>query len=95
MDIPLNFRQDRTPQFSIEKANGYQQCSYHDCHSLPEYTHRILNGADPLIKRDTICARMVIWCGGEQYTRYYCRDCIPRLYEDMKKVLDPNLWIFK
>jgi hypothetical protein len=42
------------------------------------------------IKRGSICA-IVSFRGG---TEFYCRDCIPELYQKLKASLDTNLWAF-
>lgn len=46
------------------------------------------------IKKDTTCAAITMSSAAGRNTSYYCRDCIDLVYEDIRKILNPKLWVF-
>ena len=75
-------------RIKIIKATGKAKCRHEKCSENSEY---IQNGR---IKKDTICAIISTDGASGWHTSCYCRDCIDMIYEDMKKILNPKLWIF-
>jgi hypothetical protein len=77
-------------KITLIKASGRAFCRSRDCKHLPEYitekTHRIKTG--------TTCAAITMSSAAGWNTSYYCRDCIDKLYLDIKTILNPALWIF-
>lgn len=76
-------------KLELQKASGRALCRGKDCKNLPEYMHK------NRIKKDTTCVAIRMESAGGWNTSYYCRDCIDQLYLEMKKALNPSLWIFK
>jgi hypothetical protein len=74
-------------KISIEKASGTQICRG-TCKKDPKYTEsgRIKNG--------TSCARIQIESAKGKTSAFYCRDCIDKVYLDVKMILNPALWVF-
>lgn len=73
----------------LEKASGRSKCRYHGCLNKPEYI-----SDKGRIKKDTICACISTQGPGGWHASYYCRDCIEKIYIDIKKILNPALWAF-
>lgn len=75
-------------KIELIKASGRAMCRSYDCKELPEYikNHRIIS--------NTTCAAISMSSAAGWNTSYYCRDCIDKLYIDIKTVLNPKLWSF-
>jgi hypothetical protein len=73
----------------LEKASGRAKCRYEGCQRKTEYISE-----KGRIKKDTICAWISTQGPGGWHTSYYCRDCIEKIYAELKKILNPNLWVF-
>lgn len=74
----------------IEKSNGKAKCRYHKCEKNPTYISskgRILKG--------TTCAVITLDSAAGMNSSYYCRECINKIYIEMKMILNPNLWAFQ
>jgi hypothetical protein len=76
-------------KISLEKASGRAYCRGAECKSDPKFISDSLR-----IKSGTTCVAISMSSAGGYNTSYYCRDCVDKLYEDMKKILNPALWIF-
>jgi hypothetical protein len=74
----------------LEKSSGRTLCRGRACKKNPIYinpqTLRVIAG--------TTVAVFVIDSAKGQTISYYCRDCIDQIYLEMKKALNPQLWIF-
>lgn len=77
-------------KIKLEKASGKALCRGKSCKLIQEYI-----SDKGRIKKDTTCVAITMTSAAGWNTSYYCRDCIDQLYLEMKKVLNPNLWIFK
>ena len=75
-------------QIKIEKSTGRRICRHDLCKKNPN-----LISDDGKIKKEVICAAVTITSSSGRSTAYYCRECIDHLYNDIKKILNPNLWI--
>lgn len=75
-------------KIKLEKASGHAICRSGFCEAKSEYINK------GRIKRDTTCAAITMSSAAGTNTSYYCRDCIDKIYEEIKKVLNPKLWIF-
>lgn len=74
-------------QILLVKASGKAKCRHTECEKKPEFISK--NGR---IIHETICACIIL---NSNYTaEYFCRDCIHKVYRDMKKILNPDLWVF-
>jgi len=69
--------------------SGRRKCRYHNCDKNPEYIAQ--NGR---IKKGTTCAWISVEDASGSSCGYYCRGCIDKVYADLKKILNPNLWVF-
>lgn len=76
-------------KIELEKASGKAMCRNKTCRKKPEYISE--NGR---IKSQTTCVSFTMQSAAGFNTSYYCRDCVDQLYEDIKKILNPKLWIF-
>lgn len=72
----------------LSKATGRAKCRHNNCENKPEYIEK------GRIKKGTTC--VIVYQSGASglFAAHYCRNCIDKIYEDMKKVLNPALWIF-
>ena len=77
-------------KITLEKASGKCKCRGLDCQRNPDFISK-----GNRIKKDTVCAAIQAQSGVGWNTSYYCRECITKLYQDIKKVLNPDLWIFQ
>lgn len=77
-------------RFGIEKANGTQKCRYPQCGRNPLY----ISPKGRIIKGST-CANIRLNSAGGSNSSYYCRDCIEKIYIELKTILNPNLWVFQ
>lgn len=87
-------------KFTIVKAPGFKRCSYIDCNHNPNcITDRgpdaIVQSHRFLLKEGTLCAQLEVGDYFSDYSIYYCRECIDRLYGDINKVLNTKLWPFQ
>ena len=73
---------------NIEKSTGRRICRYQNCLKNENYISK-----DGKIIKGVICASITIQSSSGLSTAYYCKDCINYLYSDIKKILNPNLWI--
>lgn len=64
-------------------------CDNKNCKHLPEYCVHS-TGDYYFLKLDTICVEIVMGL----YTEVYCLDCVKQVYQQMKPILDHNLWVF-
>lgn len=76
-------------RIKLEKASGRAKCRNAGCKLKPEYISE-----SGRIKSDTTCAAIRMDSAAGYNTSYYCRDCIELIYEDIKKILNPKLWVF-
>lgn len=76
-------------RIELEKASGKAICRNRNCQKKTEYISE--NGR---IKSQTTCAAITMQSAAGFNTSYYCRDCIDQLYQDIKKILNPQLWVF-
>ncbi len=76
--------------FTLEKASGRAKCRYSKCERKPEFI-----SANGRIIKDTTCIWVGIMGAGGYCSACYCRDCIDKIFVEMKKNLNPNLWVFK
>lgn len=76
-------------KIELEKASGLAKCRSGFCLKKPEYISEAGR-----IKRDTTCVAITMRSAAGRNTSYYCRDCIDKIYEDMRKILNPKLWVF-
>jgi hypothetical protein len=76
-------------KLGLEKASGRAKCRHAGCEKKPEFI-----SPKGRIKKDTTCVWITADTSGGYHTSYYCRDCVGKIYEEMKKVLNPSLWIF-
>lgn len=77
-------------KITIIKASGRALCRGPRCEKKPEFVKD--NGN---IIKDSRCAKVSIWGAQGGSTAFYCRDCIDKLYEDVRKILNPKLWVFQ
>jgi len=76
-------------RIQLIKASGRALCRSKDCKRLPEYVSE-----KGRIKSGTTCVAITMDSAAGFNTSYYCRDCVDKLYEDLKKILNPALWVF-
>jgi len=76
-------------KIELDKSSGRSLCRSTTCAKDPEFINE--NGR---IRKDTICAIIHTRSASGGHSSYYCRGCIDKLYQDMKKILNPQLWIF-
>lgn len=76
-------------KIDLEKASGRAKCRNRSCQKKPEYI-----SANGRIKSGTTCAAITMDSAAGFNTSYYCRECIEIIYEDIKKILNPKLWVF-
>jgi hypothetical protein len=75
----------------VDKS-GRKKCRYHECDKDPQYV-----GENGKIKKGTTCATITVYgAGGTEpgILGYYCRGCIDKIYAELKKILNSNLWVF-
>lgn len=77
-------------RIGLDKASGKAKCRYEKCKRKPEYI-----SVKGRIKKDTTCAWISAQGAGGWHTSFYCRDCIDDIYQEMKKILNPQLWVFQ
>lgn len=73
----------------LEKSSGRAYCRNKDCSFNPDYI-----SDKGRIKKDTTCAAITMDSSSGMNTSFYCRECIDKIYENMKKILNPALWAF-
>ena len=73
----------------LEKSSGRAICRYYGCKKNPLYI-----GKSGRILKDTICAAITMDSAAGHNTSYYCRECVDKLYVDIKTILNPQLWVF-
>jgi hypothetical protein len=76
-------------RITLEKSSGRAKCRHDGCEQKEEYI-----SAAGRIKTGTTCAAIGTDGAGGYHTSYYCRDCIDKIYVEMKKILNPALWVF-
>jgi len=76
-------------KIGLEKASGKSKCRYHTCLNKDDYIND-----KGRIKKGTVCAAITTDGAAGYHTSYYCRDCIEKIYTDIKKILNPALWAF-
>ena len=76
-------------RIELEKASGKSICRNAKCKKNPDYI-----SPSGRIKHDSTCVVITMQSAAGYNTSYYCRDCVDELYADLKKVLNPALWIF-
>jgi hypothetical protein len=76
-------------RLGLEKASGKSKCRHENCSHNPEFITD-----KGRIKAGTTCVWISTQGPSGWHTSYYCRDCVSKIYEEMKKILNPNLWIF-
>jgi hypothetical protein len=76
-------------KIALEKSSGKSKCRNKDCKKKPDFI-----SDTGRIKSQTTCVAMTMESAAGFNTSYYCRDCIEQLYSDLKKVLNPALWVF-
>ena len=73
----------------VDKS-GRRKCRYSKCNKDPQYIAE--NGR---IKKGTTCAWICVSDAGGSSCGYYCRGCIDKIYAELKRILNPQLWVFK
>lgn len=76
-------------RLGLDKGNGRRKCRNGTCKKNPAYITEAGR-----IKKDTTCAWIYVEDASGGAKAYYCRECIDEIYARMKKILNPNLWIF-
>lgn len=76
-------------KLGLEKSSGRAKCRNDLCEKKTEFINE--RGR---IRHGTMCAWIQIDSASGYHTAYYCRDCISKIYGEMKKILNPDLWIF-
>lgn len=76
-------------RIALEKSSGRAKCRHEQCEAKEEYISKAGR-----IKTGTTCAAISTEGAGGWHTSYYCRSCIDKVYEQMKKILNPSLWVF-
>ncbi len=77
-------------RIGLETDNsGRKKCRYDKCDKDPKYV-----GNNGRILKGTTCAWISVQDAGGSSLGYYCRGCIDKIYSDLKRILDPKLWIF-
>ncbi len=76
-------------KISLEKSTGRAKCRGFNCAKNPEYISE-----KGRIKQGTTCVAIQMDSAAGYHVSYYCRNCIDKLYDDMRKILNPKLWIF-
>lgn len=74
----------------VQKSNGRAPCRHFECAGNPEYIN-----SKGKITKGTICAIITIDSAGGYNSSYYCRDCIDKIYLQVKTSLNSKLWAFK
>lgn len=69
----------------LEKSSGRAVCRYDECQNNPKFITD-----DGRIRKDTDCIVVTI----RGISSFYCRECVDKLYEDMRKIMNTKLWIF-
>lgn len=77
-------------KIALEKASGRTKCRG-QCKNNPEFISVDSRGRRIIIK-GTTCAAISMNSSAGYTTSYFCRDCIDKLYIDMKTILNPKLW---
>lgn len=75
---------------SLQKSNGKYKCRSLKCKSNPEFISK-----SGRILKDTTCVYIVSDGASGSCHSYYCKDCLKELLSDLKKVLDPKLWLLQ
>jgi hypothetical protein len=76
-------------RLGLDKASGKSKCRHQGCLKKPEYI-----SPKGRIKKDTTCVWIAIDSASGGGVAYYCRDCVDKIHDEMKKILNPKLWIF-
>jgi hypothetical protein len=76
-------------KIKLIKASGRAKCRNLSCRKKQEFITD-----KGRIKTDTTCVAITMDSAAGYNTSYYCRDCIEIIYEDIKKILNPKLWVF-
>ena len=77
-------------KIELVKASGKAICRHKDCSKNPDY----ISGSSGRIKKGTICCFMSVW-GANGYTKvFFCRECLEKIYNEVKVKLNPKLWAF-
>lgn len=76
-------------KIKLKKSTGRAKCRSQACLKKSEYIND-----KGRIKKDTTCVAITMQSSAGRNTSYYCRDCIDKLYDDIRKILNPNLWVF-
>lgn len=64
-------------------------CNHPECKHLPKYHDNII-GNQFFIKIGTPYLSVLL----KSNIEYYCKDCIDKLYESLKPMLNSKLWLF-
>lgn len=70
-------------KITIEKATGTQKCRYQKCDKNPLYITakgRIITGST--------CANIRLNSAGGNNSSYYCRECVDKIYIELKSILN-------
>jgi hypothetical protein len=73
----------------LEKSSGRAICRNRQCNKNPLY---ISEGGT--IKKDTTCVIFIMDSAGGINRSFYCRECVDKIYLDIKTILNPALWSF-
>jgi hypothetical protein len=76
-------------KLGLDKSTGKRKCRGTCCKKNPDYISTVGR-----IKKGTTCVWIAIDDASGGAVAYYCRDCIDTVYVEMKKILNPSLWIF-
>lgn len=75
-------------EIKLETASGRTKCRHDACTQNPEYI------AKGRIKKGTTCVCIRQGSASGWHYSYYCRDCIDKIHQDVKMILNSKLWAF-
>jgi hypothetical protein len=76
-------------KIELEKSSGRAICRNRQCSQNPDYINE-----GGRIKSGTTCAVFLMDSASGWNRSFYCRECIDKIYLDLKIKLNPKLWIF-
>jgi hypothetical protein len=73
---------------TLQKASGRAMCRHPRCEGKNDYIK------DGRIIKNTTCALIYFDSASGGGTAYYCRGCIDKIHDEIRRVLNPKLWAF-
>jgi hypothetical protein len=77
-------------KITLENASGLSLCRSGSCLANPDY----INTKTGRIKANTTCAVLAVRSASGVNKSYFCKGCLEKLYNDIRIILDPTLWVF-